>query len=129
MRTPPKATFGTDAHPHQKPLLVPMRTLTKSHFWHSISWGFVFRGIPLKVTFGSNAHPHRKLFLAPPPAPPRQKQKKLLLHTCYGKFRSRLLFCFYVFFFIAIAYMFVCIDINIATVIFSTYFNTTWTIT
>ena len=38
-----------------------------------------------------------------------------------------LLLLFY--FFFAIAYMFMCIDINITMIIFSTYLNTTWTIT
>ena len=40
-----------------------------------------------------------------------------------------LLLLLFFYFFFAIAYMFMCIDINITMVIFSTYFNTTWTIT
>ena len=40
LHTPQKVTFGGIAHP------------TKSHFWCSIPWGFVFRDIPQKVTFG-----------------------------------------------------------------------------
>ena len=44
--------------------------------------------------------------------------------------RSAAGYCFFYVFFIAIAdNVFVCIDIKNAMVIFSTYFNTTWTIT
>ena len=56
---------------YQKSLLVPSDTPTKSHFWHSISWGIVFRGSLPKITFGTIAHPYQKSLLAPPTAPPK----------------------------------------------------------
>ena len=46
---PPKVTFGTNAHPRQKSLLVQMRTPTKSHFWYQCAPS-------PKVIFGTAYH-------------------------------------------------------------------------
>ena len=60
--------------------------------------------------------------------PSNAKKKILLLHTFYIMFRSR--FYFISVFFLAIAgNVFMCIDINITMVIFTTYLSTAWTIT
>ena len=48
-----------------------------------------------------------------------EREREIII-TCCGTFRSRLLVCFYVFFIAITDNVFVCIDINIAMVIFST---------
>ena len=60
----------------------------------------------------------------------KTKTLSLLLSTFYRMFRSRYFCCFYRSFFIAITDdVFVSTDINITMITFSTYLNTTWTIT
>ena len=61
-------------------------------------------------------------------APPRQTKEIYILIITYMLHIVGIPFYFYLFFFIAITgNMFMCIDINITVVIFSTYLNTTWT--